>query len=246
MGFKKHSLDCSTSCLKFLVILGNILFILLGVGLLSLGIYTKMDINKKHIEYDRLDIVPLAIVGVGASIAVIGFLGFCAACNESRFFLGLYFIILLLLLFAQLGSVVFGLIEKGNLPHILEEVWYNVTSPASRAEIENIFHCCGYNTPNCTNGTLPPDSTPTCKEALDDFVSSKLNVIIGVAAGFFVVQTVWLGMSCCLFCGLGKEEERETLLDEARQANRNFDSRNDQHNHSDRHPKYSRVKISSN
>jgi small-conductance mechanosensitive channel len=243
MGIKKPPLDCSTGCLKFLVVIGNILFILLGIGLLSLGIYTKLDINKKHIEYDRLDIVPLAIVGLGAAIAVIGFLGFCAAYNQSRFFLGLYFIILLILLMAQLGSVVFGLVEKGNLPTILEKMWYNVSSPAVRVEIENLFYCCGYDTLNCTNGTIPPDGTQTCKEALDDFVSSKLNVIIGVLAGFFVIQTVWLGMSCCLFCGLRREEEQETLLDQTRQANRNFDSR---HNHPDRHPRYSRVQISGN
>jgi len=236
MGIRKAPLDCGTSCVKFLVVIGNVLFLLLGIALVSLGIYTKMDIEKNHLPSGRLDVVPLAIIAVGCAITVIGCVGLCAAHRESRFLLGLYLFILLLLLVGQLGSVIFGFVEKGNLPTILEKLWYNETSPEIRQKIEARFNCCGFTSPICANDTIPSNSTRTCKEVLDAFLSSKLNVVVGVAAGFFVIQSFWMGLSYCLCSGIPehKDDEREALLEDARNANRTYPTKS-LHNSSARH-----------
>jgi len=223
MGTKNASLGCGCRFVKTLVIFGNFLIIALGVALLGVGIYTKMDINSKHIDLSRLDIIPLVMVGVGAAICCIGLLGFCGACNDSRFLLGLYFVVLSLLLLGQLGTVIFGFVEKDNVPEIIDEILKEIESDDDiKGKIEKAFNCRFENSTNTTTTTYSNDTKPGCEKVITDFLNDKLKIIIGCAVGIFVVQFVWLVMSCCLCTSIKKEEEQESLLEDTRKANRDL------------------------
>jgi len=242
MGIRKAPLGCGCRFVKTLVIFGNFLLLALGVALLGVGIWVKMDINSKHIDVSRLDIMPLVMIAVGAAVCCIGLLGFCGACNDSRFLLGLYFGVLSLVLLGQIGTVIFGVVEKDNIPDVIKQIIKQIeTDDTVKQKVEKAFDCRFSNSTNSTTTTTTPDtSSPSardCEKVITDFLNDKLKIIIGCAVGFVVVQLIWLVMSCCLCKAIKKEEEQDALLEDTRKANRDlYDNPHKPHTPYSRYP----------
>lgn len=104
--------SCCVSMVKHLFVVLNVLFVLIGVGIVGLGLYvhregTKIPSNSQgpDVHYEARNI-SLALYILGGSITFLAFIGCCAAHKRWKVLLCCYWFILSALIAAQ---VVVGL-----------------------------------------------------------------------------------------------------------------------------------------
>ncbi|VDN17761.1 unnamed protein product [Gongylonema pulchrum] len=178
---------CGNTALKFLFFAANLLICTFGALIFGFSLWANLDkdfaqnLEKLAKEIQHEDINVLAkyqaslwvLVGVGALLFLVGFLGCCGAICESRSMLTLFFVIVLVLTAIELGAAVFAVASKSQFKDALHNGFLNFSSEtvfiflrythkcvplqrllteASQAEdkylqnlkpIEDVFQCCG-------------------------------------------------------------------------------------------------------
>ncbi|XP_062608728.1 tetraspanin-9-like [Saccostrea cucullata] len=181
------AMDCCGRFGKVLLIGINILFFLLGIGLLIAGIVAKVNaiadevlpaLNKVELAGNDLgnvlNSVSILVIIIGAFIVVVAGLGLFGACCEVRCMLVTYAILVLLLLLMKIAAVilwfqmrkVFNEETKEALLKSLQENFID-DSLNSTNDISNAwnyafltFDCCGVNRVQGTTNDF--DLTPWC------------------------------------------------------------------------------------
>eukprot|EP00126_Sphaerothecum_destruens_P000113 Sdes_comp10141_c0_seq1m1754 len=118
----------------------NLLFWFFGAALVAVGIYSAHVGSLSSIQPYS---VQWASVILGSSIFLISLLGCLGSCQESKFLLRLYFLILLFLLTAQCGLALLAYHQRVNLPTIAQKGWAGLNTEAVNG-IERELQCCGY------------------------------------------------------------------------------------------------------
>lgn len=108
---------------KFILVIFNVIFVILGIVVLGVGLYAKFDNNglaalfskipSKVISGEDLVDIPslissasLALIVGGSFILIVGFLGCCGAWKEVSCFLIIYSLVLVLLIIVEIAFVV--------------------------------------------------------------------------------------------------------------------------------------------
>jgi len=117
------AVGCGAKCAKFMLILFNIIFWLSGCAILGVGIWMRVDrsilSNLEVLAIDEND--PLLVyasyvlIGMGAAVFIIGFLGCCGAIKENRCMLGLYIFFLLLIMAGELAAGILALLYRDEI-----------------------------------------------------------------------------------------------------------------------------------
>lgn len=136
---------------KGLVFLGNILFLLLGMGLVGLGIYAQIHGDTHKIVPLT---IPVALIVLGSFVIAISFFGCCGASMENRCLLVIYFIFLFLIIGAQIGLGVGSHFYRKEAVNDLHKAWEKADNSA-RNWTQNALKCCGY-VPCCSFGLSGP------------------------------------------------------------------------------------------
>lgn len=124
---------CGANLAKVVLVVVNIIFLLLGLGIAVAGLYFKFgeDFLQDDIK-DVLDNINLDMVGgvdiytmldrmsnifivVGFIIFAIGFFGCCGACCQWRWMLVIYAIIVILLMIVQIAGIALFASFKGEI-----------------------------------------------------------------------------------------------------------------------------------
>lgn len=219
---------CGIKCIKYLLIIFNVVFWLVGLAILAIGIWIAVDPSIKdklgggdHLDYLRIG--AYVIIGVGAFIALVGFLGCCGAMKESQCMLVTFFILLLLVFCALLAVGIWAVIMRNNIDDVigdyLEELMkkYNTNDAAKETwnSIQNSAECCGVisSADWVTKGIPIPGSCGTdallregCKQVIWDFLKDNAAVVGGVAIGVACIMLLGMIFSCCLCCAIRKGE----------------------------------------
>lgn len=115
--------------MKYLLFIFNVIFFLSGAALLALGLWMLLDPNFN----DYIDVVSIddsnpyvaaaiyMLIGIGAFIFLVGFLGCCGACKESPCMLCTYVILLVVVLLAELAVGVLIIVNDQSLGKEIEE-----------------------------------------------------------------------------------------------------------------------------
>jgi len=161
---------CNTTLTKYLVFAFNLVFWLIGLFLVAIGVWAKVDpefvtkilqISGEHGEIagnvsQYIDFMALFIIALGAIISIIALFGCCGAIRQSRACLGVFFVLLLL---CFLATVVFGgflifvaATGKSNddvstqireaFQEMVKIIW-NAMSENERKNFELAHKCCG-------------------------------------------------------------------------------------------------------
>lgn len=125
---------------KGLVFLGNILFLLLGAGLVGLGIYAQLHGQTSKIVPLT---IPIALIVLGSFVIAVAFFGCCGASVESRCLLVIYFIVLFLIIAAQVGVGLGSYFYRKDAESDLHKAWVKADDSA-RNWTQNALKCCGY------------------------------------------------------------------------------------------------------
>jgi len=194
---------------KIIVILGNLLLLCIGVGAIGLGIYSRVEMGntESNLDIDNTsEIIAIIFVVLGFLLVIIASFGIFGACNDSKVLLSIYFLLILLIICAQVGASIYGFIERDDIPNELQTAWEN-TDCNDRNQVEERLKCCGFDS-NVLNSTCPcgytdgNNETQTCKTALENSLKDNLALVAGVGIGLIVLEFIALFLSCCLCNGI--------------------------------------------
>nr|XP_046251393.1 CD151 antigen isoform X3 [Scatophagus argus] len=219
-GEKTHG--CGTICLKYLLLLFNILFWLAGGAVLAVGVWTLVD-KSDYISLLNSSLYSASayiLIAAGLIVIVTGIIGCCATLKEMKSLL-----------------IVLGEELRQNLKVTMQQKYQqpgeeSITQAVDKLQQE--FKCCGsHNFSDWTdsewirvNERLVPDScckTPSdlcgrrdhpsniykveggCIMKLEDFILSQLYILGAVGIGIAFLQLVGMMFTCCLYRNLEED-----------------------------------------
>ena len=193
-----RTLSCGAGCAKRTLLSMNLLFLLLGVGIIIATAYAR-DSEAVAIESDK---IILAALVLGAFVMVISLLGCCAAHMESRALLLVYMFILAAMVFAQLAVSVLVLVDAGRAKGIVRDYFKDLDED-DRRDVQNDFNCCGLKY-NDSYAVLPCPSSATegCEAVVSSELEDKLTVAGAVAIAFGLAQICGIVMAVALRKGV--------------------------------------------
>lgn len=175
------SLGLGGKCGKFFLITLNVLFLLLGLGLLIVGILMKVDsdvINKAEVTKALNEVsfngnlklgnlassLSILIICIGAFVLVVAALGCFGACCKNKCLLVTYAIIVLLIFIAQIAAVALWFIMQNKVEDTVKnglsdsmKKYEGVTSTNEISIGWDLifigFDCCGIDAASTSNPT---------------------------------------------------------------------------------------------
>ncbi|KAM4603677.1 tetraspanin-1-like [Polymixia lowei] len=157
---------CCSGFLKMMMFIFNGCIFAAGVAILAVGVWVKVDSGSLFGLLDNIENAPDALsqlanvsyllIGVGAVLLVMGFLGCCGAIKESRCMLLTFFIIVLIIFLAEVAAAVIVLVfenvadelMKSLEDEVVQSIRNDYGSKDSVTELWNgtmqEFRCCGY------------------------------------------------------------------------------------------------------
>ncbi|XP_058244017.1 CD9 molecule a isoform X2 [Hemibagrus wyckioides] len=221
---------CPVPCVKYLLLIFNLLFWLAGTGVLAVGLWLRFDPKTKNLfEGDDslrgFYIVVYILIAVGGLMMLVGFLGCCGAIQESLCMLGLFFFLLVLIFVVKLAVGIWGFSIQSkvvdNVTHFYKETYkkYKEEKQDTLRETLQLIHyglfCCG---PYESEGMATvPETCPKfegldlhlkdCPNAIEKFFTSKLHIIGGVGIGIGVIMLLGMIFSMMLLCAIRRSQE---------------------------------------
>ncbi|XP_013858965.1 CD9 molecule a isoform X2 [Austrofundulus limnaeus] len=217
-------------CLKYLMFIFNFIFWLAGTAVFAIGLWLRLDPKTKnlfegpdspYVFYTGVYI----LIGAGALMMVVGFLGCCGAIQESPWMLGVFFGFLLIIFAVEIAAGIWGFSNQSKVVDDINSFYlqtyneYKSTGDKHLEEtlrlIQTHLNCCGSNREEA--GTVKdtcPEADPnekftikSCPEAIDEVFDSKLHIIGGVGITIGVVMVFGMIFSMLLCCAIRKSRE---------------------------------------
>ncbi|XP_030585337.1 tetraspanin-2-like [Archocentrus centrarchus] len=200
-------------CVKYLLFAFNIIFWVSGLLVLAVGLWLRFDPNTVDLLTGdgapyTFFIAVYILLGAGALMMVVGFLGCFGAMRESQCLLALFFACLVIIFGAEVTAGVFGFLNKQQISEEVQKFYSSaiVDSNPNGTAIAIIYHkalnCCGAPTldPKSELCVDLPDDTQDCLTAITDFFDEKLYIIgyIGIGiAGVMIIGMIFSMVLCC-------------------------------------------------
>uniref|UniRef100_A0A3Q0T1N7 Tetraspanin n=1 Tax=Amphilophus citrinellus TaxID=61819 RepID=A0A3Q0T1N7_AMPCI len=168
-------------CVKYLMFIFNFFFWLAGTAVLAIGLWLRLDQKTKglfegpespYVFYTGVYI----LIGAGALMMVVGFLGCCGAIRESPCMLGLFFFFLLIIFAIEVAAGIWGFSNQSKVVNDITTFYiqtynnYKSTRDERLKEtlrvIQTELNCCG------PSGKVEETDRETCPkgEPLEEFI----------------------------------------------------------------------------
>ncbi|XP_061678155.1 CD151 antigen isoform X2 [Syngnathoides biaculeatus] len=150
--------NCGTICLKYLLFLLNILFLLAGGAMLAVGFWTLVEKSDyiSLLNSSFYTVPAYTLIAAGAVMIIIGVIGCCATLMEMK---GLLIVYLVLLLCVFLLEVVGGVLTyvtyqeldeelRENLKEAMQQKYQQAGEESVTYAVDKLhqeFQCCGSN-----------------------------------------------------------------------------------------------------
>ncbi|KAB5528315.1 hypothetical protein PHYPO_G00138850 [Pangasianodon hypophthalmus] len=221
----KGKMSC-LKCLKYTMCVVNFIFFLCGAAIFGLGIY--MNTTSKYLSlFPSLSVLNIAsaFFVIGIFVTCVSFLGFLGALKENRCLLISFFILLFLLMLAELTMACLLLLYEKNIDEFVEKelkgsLKQSITESENNSTIDwnyiqKTFKCCGVNNATDWESNVPHSccTSPPCQDKpWDTGCYKKLKEwfdgnLLGTGIGVIIVCSIEvLGMcfSMTLFCHISK------------------------------------------
>ncbi|XP_042326603.1 CD9 antigen [Sceloporus undulatus] len=216
-----------TKCIKYLLFGFNFIFWLAGTAVLAIGLWLRFDSQTKDIfEHEENNTTfytgVYILIGAGALIMLVGFLGCCGAIQESQCMLGLFFTFLLLIFALEVAAAIWGFANKtkvaDEVKNFYDSVYKKRNEPSAKETLRALQHalnCCGYGgviemafVDTCPKQEITEAfKVQSCHAAIDEFFTTKLNLIgaVGIAVGVVMIFGMIFSMILC--CAIRRNRE---------------------------------------
>ncbi|CAH1257036.1 CD81 [Branchiostoma lanceolatum] len=179
-------MGCCSGIIRVLLFIFNFVFWLVGLALLGIGIWLIVDPVSKGIQsvLSFYGIAVYIIIAAGAITTVVGFLGCCGACKESKCLLIMFSIFLGIIFAVEVAAGIVAIVQRGSLTSLVTESFADILTKSAYLEnapiavqagveaMQTGLQCCGltatadWNFPayakGCScSGTIAPGLPPT-------------------------------------------------------------------------------------
>ncbi|CAF0748053.1 unnamed protein product [Adineta ricciae] len=218
----------------------NILFVIVGITLIGLGVYIKVDDNfasvlskiadNSDFSGQALGFLAFVMIGGGVVTLLIALFGCMGALWNNRCFLYIYAFVLGLLMILELVAFIMAFVYKGQLTDVYKDTLFKVFDKAltenqtsvihAFQELENKMKCCGIH--NISDYGKPPKVTLSerclaapesegCSDAIIGFLNKHLPIIGGSLGGVLLLELCGLIGAIALAVAL-KHAPDDTLV----------------------------------
>ncbi|XP_075712133.1 CD9 antigen [Rhinoderma darwinii] len=218
-----------TKCIKYLLFAFNFIFWLAGTAVLAIGLWLRFD-NQTKTMFES-DNNPSSfytgvyiLIGAGALMMLVGFLGCCGAIQESECMLGLFFAFLLVIFAIEIAAGIWGFANKDKVVEELQTFYretykkYLVDKEDSLRETLKSIHfaldCCGevgsvesFLSDTCPKTGLDKFTVQGCPNAIAEVFNKKFHIIGAVGIGIAVVMIFGMIFSMILCCAIRNNRE---------------------------------------
>ncbi|XP_072509811.1 CD9 antigen [Notamacropus eugenii] len=218
-----------TKCIKYLLFGFNFIFWLAGIAVLAIGLWLRFDSQTKSI-FEQEDnnssfyTGVYILIGAGALMMLVGFLGCCGAVQESQCMLGLFFAFLLVIFAIEIAAAIWGYSHKEEVIREIKEFYRETYNKMKTKEgpyketlkaIHHALDCCGLTgvldqliTDTCPNKDLISTVTiKPCPVAIEEVFNNKFHIIGAVGIGIAVVMIFGMIFSMILCCAIRRNRD---------------------------------------
>ncbi|XP_072256428.1 CD9 antigen [Pyxicephalus adspersus] len=219
-----------TKCIKYLLFAFNFIFWLAGTAVLAIGLWLRFDSQTKAMfESDTSGSSfytgVYILIGAGALMMLVGFLGCCGAIQESECMLGLFFAFLLVIFAIEIAAGIWGFANKDKIVKELQKFYedtydkYVINKESSLKEtlktIHFAFDCCGKTgiiealfTDICPGKSgLNTFTSQSCPKAIETVFNTKFHIIGAVGIGIAAIMIFGMIFSMVLCCAIRNNRE---------------------------------------
>ncbi|KAM4038078.1 CD9 antigen [Anomaloglossus baeobatrachus] len=218
-----------TKCIKYLLFAFNFIFWLAGTAVLAIGLWLRFDNQTKTMfEVDTngnsFYTGVYILIGAGALMMLVGFLGCCGAIQESECMLGLFFAFLLVIFAIEIAAGIWGFANKDKIVEELQAIYSDTydkykqnPDPALKETLKSIhaaLDCCGkvlgaetFMTDTCPKSGLEQFTVQGCPRAIEEIFTKKFHIIGAVGIGIAVVMIFGMIFSMILCCAIRNNRE---------------------------------------
>ncbi|XP_074050528.1 CD9 antigen [Macrotis lagotis] len=218
-----------TKCIKYLLFGFNFIFWLAGIAVLAIGLWLRFDSQTKSI-FEQEDnnssfyTGVYILIGAGALMMLVGFLGCCGAIQESQCMLGLFFAFLLVIFAIEIAAAIWGYSHKEEVIREIQDFYKETYEKIKSKEgptketlkaIHHALNCCGMAGPldqlitdTCPNKNFIEGITmKSCPAAIEEVFNNKFHIIGAVGIGIAVVMIFGMIFSMILCCAIRRNRE---------------------------------------
>lgn len=143
-----------SGCVKYLMFVFNLLFVITGIILLSIGVvFHGVYHNYQHFLDNKFLSVPSLLIAIGAIIFLISFFGCCGAVRENYCMIVTFTSLLVIVFILELSAGISGYVLRARASTVIEEKMIDTMQLyKNNTEIQMVwnnlqsdFHCCGTN-----------------------------------------------------------------------------------------------------
>lgn len=209
------------TCIKYLMFTFNLLFWILGCAILGVGIWIRVDPNFSEsvtvASSENLYAGSYLLIGVGAVIMVLGFLGCCGAIKESQCMLATFFVFLFIIFAVLLAAGIWAATNQSKVEKELEDGFKRSIAKVDAGDEEmkktlqafqKTNDCCGGAGPTDWKTTLDTCEIstritgPGCVGKMKEDIEGNLLIITGVGIGIGVVMIFGMIFALMLCCAI--------------------------------------------
>ncbi|XP_021568928.1 CD9 antigen-like, partial [Carlito syrichta] len=184
---------------------------LAGIAVLAIGLWLRFDSQTKSIFEQETNnnsnfyTGVYILIGAGALMMLVGFLGCCGAVQESQCMLGLFFGFLLVIFAIEIAAAIWGYSHKDEVIKELQDFYTDTYAKLKNKDepqretlkaIHSALNCCGvaggveqFISDICPQKDLLEAITiKSCPEAIREVFTNKFQVISAVGIGIAAVM----------------------------------------------------------
>nr|CAB3267307.1 tetraspanin-7 [Phallusia mammillata] len=141
------------TCLKMLLVIFTIIFCIVGIGILAMGVYSKVQLSGYILlSSQQYSMAPYVMIGFGAFIFLVGLIGCCATAKSNTCLLRTYGILLGVIFIAELVGAIAVVVLRVKISSGFQQGMlhamtnYNITTTDYKGAVDQaqtMLKCCG-------------------------------------------------------------------------------------------------------
>ncbi|KAK0160763.1 hypothetical protein PV328_008134 [Microctonus aethiopoides] len=182
-------LPLGSRCIKYLMFIFNLLFVITGIILISIGVTIRTVYDDyQHLLDDKFFSLPTFLIFLGSIIFFIAFFGCCGAVRENYCMILTFTGLLIVIFIMELSAGIAGYVLRKEVHQVIESkmnsTMQNYNSSKATKELWNALQedlkCCGIHSGHDWIDAKVPEFPPSCCES-EVIIKSNKNCTVETA-----------------------------------------------------------------